>query len=263
MSSAVGIIPARMASSRFPGKPLAPLLGIPMIQHVYQRSMLAQALEAVYVATCDRAIADVVAGFGGRAVMTASTHERCTDRVAEAVERLGLRPDIIVNIQGDEPMVTPEHLDRLVEAMRADAGILAANVVVPIRDEREHRSPNIVKVVSDLQGCALYYSREAIPSRWKGEPRAPLFRQTGIIGFTRALLQTFRALAPTPLEAVESVDMLRVLEHGHRVKLIVSDTDMYTVDTEEDRRCVEERMRHAPSPARDDEPRCASRTVAR
>ncbi len=240
---AVGVIPVRMGSSRFPGKPLAKILGITMVEHVYERSLMSGSLAEVYVATCDQEIFDAVKAFGGKAIMTANSHERCTDRVAEAVDKLGLSAEIIVNIQGDEPMVFPEQIDRIVKELKEDASVAAANLVVPIENEAEHRNPNFVKVVMDRKHFALYFSREAIPSRWKGTPGMLLFRQTGIIGFTADFLHTFRALEPTSLERVESVDMLRAIEHGYRVKLMISDKPIYTVDTERDRDAVETRMR--------------------
>ena len=239
---AIGVIPARMQSSRFPGKPLAKILGCSMIEHVYKRSAMAKRLAEVYVATCDAEIAAEVERVGGRAVMTSPDHQRCTDRVAEAVQRLGAQPELVVNIQGDEPMVRPEQLDALVDAMTADPSVPTMNLLVPIHDEQEHRSPNVVKVVVDREGFILYFSREPIPSRWRGAPHSPLLRQTGIIGFRSGFLQAFTQLSPTPLEQVESVDMLRVLEHGYRVKALVSQTALYTVDTEHDRQLVEQRM---------------------
>lgn len=240
---AVGIIPARMASTRFPGKPLAKILGIPMLEHVYRRSVMAKSLAEVHVATCDEEIFDAVRTFGGRAVMTSTSHERCTDRVTEAVRNLGISADVVLNIQGDEPMVYPEHIDGLVEKLEEDPAVSVVNVVVPIKDEAEHRNPNVVKVVMDREQFALYFSREPIPSRWKGSPQVSLFRQTGIIGFTWAFLRAFSAMEPTPLEKVESVDMLRVIEHGHRIKLLLAEEPIYTVDTESDRDCVEARLK--------------------
>lgn len=240
---AVGIIPVRMASSRFPGKPLAKILGISMVEHVYRRSLMAKSLTEVYVATCDREIFDVVEAFGGKAVMTLACHERCTDRVAEAIQKLHLKPDAVVNIQGDEPMVFPEHIDGLVQKLEEDSNVAVVNLVVPIVDEAEHRNPNFVKVVMDRAHFALYFSREPIPSRWKGNPGIPIYRQTGIIGFTSNFLRTFSGMEATPLEKVESVDMLRVIEHGHRIKLMVGDRPIYTVDTEGDRDWVEVKMK--------------------
>ena len=240
---AVGIIPVRMASSRFPGKPLAKILGIPMVEHVYRRSLMAKSLDGVYVATCDQEIFDAVRAFGGKAVMTAESHERCTDRVSEAVGNLGLSADVVVNIQGDEPMVCPEHIDSVIKELEGDPSLVVVNLVVPIEDEAEHRNPNFVKVVMDREQFALYFSREPIPSRWKGNPPVSLFRQTGIIGFTWDFLRMFSTMEPTALEKVESVDMLRVIEHGYKVKLVAGGTPIYTVDTEGDRDWVEARMK--------------------
>lgn len=244
--SIIGVIPARMASSRFPGKPLAPIHGMPMLGHVWHRCRQSKLLDALYVATCDREIADYVESLGGQAVMTLDTHERCTERTAECLAKVeadtGVRPEIVVMIQGDEPMTTPEMIDTAVQPMLEDPSIEVVNLMGDLASVEEHEDPNEVKVVVDLKGDALYFSREPIPSRKKGSGKVPMRRQVCIIPFRRDFLVEFDALAPTPLEIIESVDMMRVLEHGHRVRMIEIDAKSYSVDTEADRVRVEAAM---------------------
>jgi 3-deoxy-manno-octulosonate cytidylyltransferase (CMP-KDO synthetase) len=240
----VGAIPARMASTRFPGKPLAPILGIPMIEHVYRRSAMSRSLDEVFVATCDREIADAVEKFGGEAVMTDACHERCTDRIAEAME--GRDGDIVVIIQGDEPMVRPEMIDQAVAPLREDADILCVNLMAEIDNPADFRDPNEVKVVCDTRGFALYFSREPIPSGKKyGEPVTGL-KQVCIMPFRRDFLFLYTRMEPTPLEIIESVDMLRVLEHGFRIRMVKTGFRTCSVDTPEDLAYVEEVMKGDP-----------------
>jgi 3-deoxy-manno-octulosonate cytidylyltransferase (CMP-KDO synthetase) len=242
----VGIIPARLASSRFPGKPLAPILGIPMIGHVYFRSKLSKLLDELFVATCDKEIADYVTSIGGKAIMTSSSHKRASDRTAEAllhVEReSGLRADIVVMIQGDEPMLRPEMIDEAVAPLLEDDSILVSNLMAPLKSASEHDDVNEIKVVVDATGFALYFSREPIPTRRRGTDLVPMNKQVCIIPFRRDFLLKFNELEPTPLEIAESVDMLRVLEHGYKVRMIPTRYDVYSVDTEEDRQRVETLM---------------------
>lgn len=234
----IGIIPARMASSRFPGKPLADIHGVPMIGHVYFRSIMSSLLDEVYIATCDQEIMDYAASIGARAVMTANTHERASDRTAEAMIKIeretGRRVDIVVMIQGDEPMIFPEMIDRAVSPFLEDPEVLVSNLMTPLKTREEHEDPNEVKVVVDSQNNALYFSREPIPSRKKGYDEVPMFKQVCIIPFRRDFLLKFNELKPTPLEEIESVDMLRVLEHGMKVKMVPSEYDTYSVDTQQD-----------------------------
>jgi len=240
----IGVIPARMASSRFPGKPLAPILGLPMIEHVYRRCALSRTLDAVYVATCDREIADAVKGFGGEAVMTSACHERCTDRVAEAAT--DIPGEIIVIIQGDEPMVRPEMIDAAVGPLRTDRSILCVNLMSAIRDPEDFRDPNEVKVVVDREGNALYFSREPIPSGKKYGKPVTGYRQVCIMPFRRDFLFRYTQLPPTPLEIIESVDMLRILEHGYRIRMVETPFETCSVDTPEDLRHVEHLMEGDP-----------------
>lgn len=244
----IGIIPARMASSRFPGKPLAEIQGIPMIGHVYFRSMMSGLLDEVYIATCDQEVMDYASSIGAKAVMTSSSHERASDRAAEAMQKIekeqGKKVEIVVMIQGDEPMIYPEMIDDAVRPLQKDEKIQVVNLMAKLDTREEHEDPNEVKVVVDRQGFALYFSREPIPSRKKGVDDVPMLKQVCIIPFRRDFLLTFNNLTPTPLEIIESVDMLRVLEHGYRVKMVMSDRRTYSVDTPEDLACVETCMRN-------------------
>ncbi len=234
----IGIIPARMASSRFPGKPLALICGIPMIGHVYYRSKMCKSLNDVYVATCDMDIATYVESIGGRVIMTADTHERATDRTTEAMiaieKHTNKSVDIVVMIQGDEPMVQPSMIDDGLKPILEDDTIQIVNLMAPLKTRQEQEDPNEVKVVVDLKNFALYFSREAIPSWKKGAKEVPMLKQVCIMPFTRDFLLKFSDLKPTPLEIIESVDMMRVLEHGYKVKMVFSGTETYSVDTKDD-----------------------------
>ena len=244
----IGVIPARMASSRFPGKPLANICGIPMLGHVYFRSKMAKVLDEVYVATCDEEIKEYIESIGGKAIMTSDKHERASDRTAEALLKIeketGQRKDIVVMIQGDEPMVVPEMLNLAVQPMLEDESVLVVNLMAPIRTLKEYKDPNEVKVVVDNNNYALYFSREPIPSRKKGAVGIPMLKQVCIIPFRRDFLIEFSRLEPTPLEKVESVDMLRILEHGYKIKMVLTKFETYSVDTPEDLRFVEEQMKN-------------------
>jgi 3-deoxy-manno-octulosonate cytidylyltransferase (CMP-KDO synthetase) len=237
----VAVIPARMGSSRFPGKPLAPILGRSMIEHVYRRTMLCADLDAVYVATCDTEIRDVVEGFGGDVIMTSSTHQRASDRVAEAATHL--EADVVVMVQGDEAMVTPEMITTATRPLLADTTIACVNLAKRVTTEAEFHDPNCIKVVMDRQGFALYFSRQPIPTTHVlGFAPLTISKQVCIIPFQREALITFAHLESTPLEQAESVDMLRFLEHGYRVKLVETQTDTHAVDTPSDLTLVEQLM---------------------
>jgi len=234
----IGIIPARMASSRFPGKPLAKIRGIPMIGHVYHRSKMSDIMSEVYIATCDKEIVNYADSIGAPAVMTSLSHERASDRAAEAMQKIemktGQKIDIVVMIQGDEPMICPSMIDDAIRPMQNDPEIRVVNLMSRLDTQEEHEDPNEVKVVVDQQDFALYFSREPIPSRKKGALQVPMLKQVCIIPFRRDFLLQFNNLTPTPLEVIESVDMLRVLEHGFKVKMVMSDYRTYSVDTLED-----------------------------
>ena len=235
----VGVIPARMAASRVPGKPLALLCGRPMLEHVYRRAACTAGFDAVYVATPDQEIVDAARQFGAPVVLTSPDHTRATDRVAEAARHFAA--DVVVNVQGDEPLIAPEALDLLCEAMRDDPTLACANLVNAITSDEDFRNPNQIKVVCDPAGNVLYMSRQPIPTG--GSMR---LRQLGIIALRRDLLEAFAALPPTPLEAAESIDVLRLIEHGFRVRAIMSQYESFGVDTVEDLHLAERRLMSDP-----------------
>lgn len=245
----LALIPARMGSSRFPGKPMAPLAGMPMIGHVYQRVSLNTQLAMTAVATCDQEIADYVASIGGRVVMTGRHHERASDRCAEAVDILEKSDrvdyDIVVMVQGDEPLVHPEMITQALGPMIEDPSIMITNLLGKIRDAAEFEDRNCIKVVCDLNGNALYFSREPIPTRSKVQD-IPMGKQICIIPFRRQFLVDYTRLEPTPLEIAESVDMMRVLEHGFKVRMVPTGYDTQSVDTEADRQRVERLIKSDP-----------------
>lgn len=241
----LALIPARMASSRFPGKPMAKILGKPMIGHVFERVAGSSSLDMVAVATCDQEIFDYVESIGGKAVMTADTHERASDRCAEALIKLekerNARYDIVVMVQGDEPMTHPDMITEAVQPMLEDPSIQVVNLFGNIEDATEFEDRNCIKVVCDIHGNALYFSREPIPTRSKLD-RVSMGKQVCIIPFRRDYLIQYTRLDPTPLEIAESVDMLRVIEHGTKVYMAPTRHSSYAVDTPEDLRRVERLM---------------------
>jgi 3-deoxy-manno-octulosonate cytidylyltransferase (CMP-KDO synthetase) len=228
------LIPARMGSGRFPGKPLALLHGKPMIGHVYERVTRNPLLSATAVATCDAEIFSYVQSIGGRAVMTGKQHERASDRCAEALGILEaedrLTYDIVVMVQGDEPMIHPDMISEAVEPMFQDSSLQIVNLLGKIESPAEFEDRNCIKVVCDLEGNALYFSREPIPTRSK-VPVVPMGKQVCVIPFRRDFLLTYTRLAPTPLEIAESVDMMRVLEHGLKLRMVPTRHDSHAVDT--------------------------------
>ena len=230
---AVAIIPARYGSTRLPGKPLLARTGKPLIQHVVEGVRRASRIQDVVVATDDRRIADAVEAFGGRAVMTSVSHRSGTDRLAEAAARLNLAADdIVVNVQGDEPDVPPECVDRLLallEGCDAPMATLAAPMPPDQADD-----PNKVKVVCDSAGRALYFSRSRIPYDRDRTGQARYLRHLGIYAYRVAFLRLFASLPPTPAETLERLEQLRALEHGYRIVLAVVDYDGVGIDTPRD-----------------------------
>ncbi|MDD6088795.1 MAG: 3-deoxy-manno-octulosonate cytidylyltransferase [Desulfovibrionaceae bacterium] len=243
----IAIVPARMGSSRFPGKPLADIHGVPMVGHVAFRTAMCPALSSTWIATCDQVVMDYAESAGLNAVMTADTHVRCSTRTAEAMltieKKTGKRADIVVMVQGDEPMITPDMIDAAVAPMLKDPSINVVNLMADLANETEFDDPNEVKVVTDLNGDAIYFSREPIPSRRKGTPHVPMKKQVCIIPFRRDYLLRFNELSETPLEIIESVDMMRILEHGEKVRMVPTDKRTLSVDTQEDLERVREAMR--------------------
>ena len=238
-------IPARMGSSRFPGKPLASILGLPMIEHVYRRTALSQKLDEVFIATCDDEIRRAAEAFGGKVIMTSSAHTRASDRIAEAAT--GLDADIVVMVQGDEPMVVPQMIDLAIGPMLEDPAVNCVNLAKRIQSEEEYRDPNTIKVVMDRRGDAMYFSREPVPTyRILSFDQIPVFKQVCIIPYRRDCLLKYLRLEPTPLEQAESVDMLRLLEHGYRVRLVETQDSTHAVDTPADLAMVESLMKRDP-----------------
>ncbi|SFV75417.1 3-deoxy-manno-octulosonate cytidylyltransferase [hydrothermal vent metagenome] len=247
MMNIISIIPARMGSSRFPGKPMADILGMPMIGHVYTRVKMSKLLNEVYVATCDEEIYNYITSIGGKAVMTSECHERCSDRCAEAMLKIerdeNIKVDIMVMVQGDEPLTFPQMIDEAVTPMLQDKTIQITNLVADLKSIKEFEDPNEVKVVMDKENNALYFSREPIPSRKKGIQQVPMKKQVCVIPFTRDFLLEYNQMEPTPLEIIESVDMMRILENGKKVKMIDTKYETKAVDTKEDLEKVVEMMR--------------------
>ncbi len=245
--STIAIIPARMGSSRFPGKPLALLHNMPMLGHVALRTKLALneyvgqgGIDAVYVATCDTVIADYCQHIDMPCIMTSPTHERCTARVAEAlqhIESAGQSFENILLVQGDEPMVTPSMIQAAMAPLYADASVQVLNLMAPILSVEEWQNPNTIKVVVDNMSDALYFSRAAIGAD-KGTAITNIpkhvYKQVCIMPFRRDFLLQFLQWQETPLERQESIDMLRLLEHGHKVRMAMIEERTQSVDTPED-----------------------------
>jgi 3-deoxy-manno-octulosonate cytidylyltransferase (CMP-KDO synthetase) len=226
------------------------ILGMPMIGHVYHRSKMCTWLSDVWVATCDQKIVDYIESIGGKAIMTADTHQRASDRAAEAlleIEKVtGNSIDYVALIQGDEPMLNPQMIDELVAPIQSDAGLQLANLITKIDSPEEFENANVVKVVLDQQGFALYFTREPIPSRKKYSGDIPMWKQLGLILFSRKALLDYTQMTPTPLEIIESVDMNRFLEHGIKIKMIPTAHRIFGVDIPEDLQAVEPLLRKDP-----------------
>ena len=233
----ITIIPARMGSSRFPGKPLALINGKPMIEHVYTNVSKCSEVESTYVATCDIEIFNHIKSIGGNAVMTSNLHERASDRCAEALESIEesheCKYDIVIMVQGDEPMVEPEMISESIAPFYDDPNIKVANLIAEIGTNEEFEDRNCIKVVLDKNQNALYFSRQPIPTH-PLKMNKLAFKQVCIIPFNRDFLIQYTKMEPTPLEIYESVDMMRVLESGYKVKMIPTKFQTHAVDTPED-----------------------------
>jgi 3-deoxy-manno-octulosonate cytidylyltransferase (CMP-KDO synthetase) len=243
----LAIIPARMGSSRFPGKPMAKILSKPMIGHVYDRVKKCGLLTKTIVATCDKEIKDYIESIGGESVMTSDQHERASDRCAEALSYIeredGVQYDIIVMVQGDEPMTHPGMITEAVTPMLSDLEILVTNLLGDISTTKEFKDRNCIKVVCDQQNNAIYFSREPIPNCSNFSNISPK-KQVCIIPFTRNFLLEYTKLNPTPLEVAESIDMLRVLENNLKVKMVPTKYNTFAVDTPDDLIKVERLMKN-------------------
>jgi 3-deoxy-manno-octulosonate cytidylyltransferase (CMP-KDO synthetase) len=234
------VIPVRMDSTRYPGKPLVDIEGFPMVEHVFRRTKMSDIVDGTYVATPDEEIQETATSFGADVIMTGS-HSRATDRVAEAAE--SLNGDIVIVMQGDEPLVYPEMIDAAVRPMLQDDSIDCVNLGKKIESEVVFQNPNNVKVVVDEDWNAMYFSREPIPNLHDTDfDETAVYKQVCVIPFRRETLFEFTSLNETPLERAESIDMLRLLENGKNVKIVETDRDIHAVDTPEDHEKVNQIM---------------------
>jgi 3-deoxy-manno-octulosonate cytidylyltransferase (CMP-KDO synthetase) len=246
--SVVAIIPARYGSTRLPGKPLAEIGGKPMIQHVYESAAKARVLDRVLVATDDRRIEKAVRGFGGEAVMTSKRHKSGTDRLAEVARQI--KADWLVNVQGDLPFLRAETIARTVAPLRRDRAIAMGTACTPIYDPQEWRNPNVVKVLADRAGFALYFSRAPIPFPRQAAPapsgrRRPVlgYRHLGLYVYRREFLLKFARLRPTRWEKMESLEQLRALENGYRIYVAEVSEPSVEVDTPADLKKAQQYLR--------------------
>jgi 3-deoxy-manno-octulosonate cytidylyltransferase (CMP-KDO synthetase) len=248
----VAIIPARYGSSRLPGKPLLEIAGRPMIEHVYRRAASAPSIARVIVATDDARIVEAVERFGGEARLTGAHHASGSDRLAEVAS--GLACDIVVNVQGDEPLLDPDMIEEAIAPLRSDASLQVATLRRRIDRPEDFIDPNVVKVVVDRRDFALYFSRAPIPHFRSGPefpsdppadpPRAApaIYKHIGLYVYRREFLLAFAALEPTPLERAEALEQLRALEHGYRIRAVPTRYESIGVDTEEDLRRVRQQV---------------------
>lgn len=234
----VAVIPARMQSTRLPDKPLADIAGRPMIEHVYRAAAASPSVDAVVVATDDARVVEAVERFGGIARMTDPAHRTGTDRIAEIAATLPC--EIVVNVQGDEPLIDSETIEAAVAPLLADPSLEMSTACRALTDDVEIRDPHVVKVVRDRRGDALYFSRTPIP--FQRGPRATVWKHVGIYGYRRTFLLAFARLEPTPLEQAESLEQLRALEHGFRIHVAETTHDSIGVDTPEDLDRVRRRL---------------------
>ena len=241
----LGIIPARMSATRFPDKPMEKILGIPMVGHCYFRARLSSLIDDLYVATCDKIIYDYIISIGGNAIMTSDKHERATERTAEALKNIELDKsinyDIIVMIQGDEPLVDPTMIDDSIKPLINDKKQVT-NLMVRMDNFDEISNPNNVKVVIDSKGNSIYMSREPIPSGKKCNKKIDFFRQLGIISFTRDALIQFIKLKMSRLEIIESIDMNRFIENNIPIFMVETKLEVDAVDTPIDLERVTNKM---------------------
>ena len=238
------VIPARYASTRLPGKPLANIAGKPMIQHVYERASQARRPAKVLVATDHELVYQAVTDFGGQALMTSPDHPTGTDRLAE-VARACPEYELIINVQGDEPLIEPAVIDQLAAAFDDEPELVMATLAT-VMAEDEYDKPSAVKVVTRRNGHALYFSRSLIPYPRVQLAELPVYKHIGIYAYRRDFLLTYAALAPTPLERTESLEQLRALEHGYNIKVLLTDFQSVGVDTPEDLERVNHILQEVP-----------------
>ncbi|MFA5904615.1 MAG: 3-deoxy-manno-octulosonate cytidylyltransferase [Desulfobacula sp.] len=239
----LAVIPSRYGSSRFEGKPLALIAGKPMIQRVYEQAKKSMAVTQVVVATDDERIVKAVKAFGGEAVMTSESCRSGTDRVAEAAKILGLLPDdIVINIQGDQPVFNPLTIDELISPFAADPDLLMSTLAFRIVDEREITDPKDVKVTFDNKGFALYFSRAQIPFPRDPETRADFYKHLGFYAYKKKFLVTLITLPTGPCENIEKLEQLRVLEYGYRIKVVITPYDSPEIDLPIDLQRIETKL---------------------
>jgi len=241
----IALIPARYGSTRFPGKPLAPILGKPLIQRVYEQARLVPELDTVWVATDDERIRDCVLSFGGQAVMTRADHPSGSDRLAEASLLLRLAPeDLVINIQGDQPVFPPELIGQLAAVLRQDPAAAMATPARRVDDLELALNPNVVKVVFDQHHRALYFSRSPLPY-WRDGQAPYFYKHIGIYAYRMDFLQKFVTLPPGCWEDAEKLEQLRALEHGFPIHIVETTGDTLEVDTPEDLQKAEIYLRKA------------------
>jgi 3-deoxy-manno-octulosonate cytidylyltransferase (CMP-KDO synthetase) len=230
----VALIPARLASTRLPDKPLLDIAGWPMIRHVWERARQTPGVTQVAIATPDPAIEAAAQAFGATVVMTDPNHRSGTDRIAEAATHLQLSPqDIVINVQGDEPLLSPASIEAVYGPLQADPALPMASLMCPC-PEIDKENPACVKVVVARNNDALYFSRSRVPFPRSATPVAEVMQHVGLYAYRRHFLETYSALAPTPLEQTESLEQLRVLEHGYRIRMTLVESAPIGVDTPED-----------------------------
>lgn len=225
-----------MASSRFPGKPLLDLLGMPMIEHVWHRTKMCEHLDEVYIATCDTEIQLASESFGAKVIMTKDTHEMCMDRVVEAASKV--KVDIVVTVQGDEPLIQPEMISKTVQALKNDPSLPSATLAQKITDTSEIDNPNRVKIVWNNNKEVLYISRESIPSKKKFSNNIDLYKMVCVYAMTYDFLMKFGTMPVSYLEKIESIDMLRIIENNYRLKINLVDGVLSNIDIPEDQDLV-------------------------
>jgi 3-deoxy-manno-octulosonate cytidylyltransferase (CMP-KDO synthetase) len=242
----VVLIPARYGSSRFPGKPLAPILGKPLIQWTYEQALQVKGLDGVWVATDDARVKASVEAFSGKALMTREDHPSGSDRLAEAATLLALAPeDIVINVQGDQPVFPPELISRLAGVLARDPEVVMVTPIRRLSAVGLAANPNVVKVVFDRAGRALYFSRSPLPF-WRDSDQAYFYKHIGIYAYRVQFLQEFVHLPPGRWEEAEKLEQLRALEHGFPIHIVETDGDTREVDSPEDLREVEEFLRGLP-----------------
>jgi 3-deoxy-manno-octulosonate cytidylyltransferase (CMP-KDO synthetase) len=232
MKKIIGVIPARYDSTRFPGKPLVNINGKPMIQHVWESSKKSKLINELYVATDDKRIYDTVTSFGGNAVLTSKKYKSGSDRIGEVIKNV--KCVIVVNIQGDEPFINPLNIDKAIKPLIKDKNIQVSTLCTPIKHKDEINNPNVVKAVIDKNGFALYFSRFGIPFNRDKAKNIVYYKHIGLYVYRKKYLLEFIKLKPPKLEKAERLEQLRVLENGTKIKVVITNIDSFTIDTNED-----------------------------